>query len=240
MSERFVLYYWPIPFRAQFARYLLAHAGARWEEPDRETVTAVYQAQISDQPVPFMGPPLFHDRESDVWLSQMPAICGYLGEVFGLMPGSPALDGLTRKVLGDCTDVLQEMTLNCGEAMWTEESWASFARTRLPRWLQIFEDLGHRHGLTHDTGTLLGTPKPGVADLACSALWVTMIDTLPKLQNLLGRHAPNVVALSHRIATEPAIAALRAEQNAAWGDVWCEGQIEASLRSVLGDWQDGA
>ena len=52
MSPRFALYYWPIPFRGQFARYILAYAGAEWEEPDRGAVTELYQADIADQPVP--------------------------------------------------------------------------------------------------------------------------------------------------------------------------------------------
>lgn len=236
MSARFVLYYWPIPFRAQFARYIMAHAGVAWEEPDFEAVMALYQREIAHQPEPFMGPPVLHDREADLWLSQMPAICSYLGEVLGLMPGTPALDAQTRKVLGDCTDVLHALTLNCGAAMWTDESWAEFAEMRLPRWLQNFEELGRRNGLTADGGTILGTPEPGVADLACAALWTTIFDKLPELEGLVDRHAPAVAGLSRRISAEPAIAALRADQSARWGDLWCEGEIEASVRSVLKNW----
>ena len=236
MPERFALYYWPIPFRAQFVRYILTHAGARWDEPDSSALVDLYRAKIADQPFPFMAPPLLHDREGGLWISQMPAICSYLGEVFDLMPGTPEKDALTRKVLGDCTDVIQGMTCNCGATMWTRESWDAYAETRLPRWLEIFEETGRRHGLTNESGTLLGTPEPGVADLACAALWVTIADLLPQLQDLMTRHAPHVLALSHRIADAPAIRALRSEQAAAWGDVWCSGQIEDSLRTVLEGW----
>ena len=97
------------------------------------------------------------------------------------------------------------------------------------------KELGARLGL--DSGTLLGTPQPGVADLACAALWISIDDTLPKLGEFIAEHAPCVYALSHRIAATPAIRDLRARQRARWGDVWCEGQIEASLRSVLATWQ---
>lgn len=238
MSEpRFVLYYWPIPFRAQLARYILAYAGEAWEEPDREAVFAARSADVSEQPVPFMAPPLLEDRKEGVWLSQLPAITSYLGDVLGLMPGTPAQDARTVKVINDCVDVLHDLTRNCGMQMWDEESWAAFADERLPRWLAIFDELGRRAGLDAETGTLLGTPRPGVADLVCAALWVTITDTLPKLEQVISEHAPNVYALSLRISETPAIATLRAEQKARWGDVWCEGQIEKSLRSVLAKWR---
>ena len=236
MTERFVMYYWPIPFRAQFARYILAYAGATWSEPDRDAVLALYEADVADQPVPFMGPPVLHDRETDLWVSQAPAISSYLGEVLGLMPGTHGRDAMTRKVLGDCIDVIHGLTRHCGTATWTEETWAAFAENRLPRWLQVFEELGHRNGLTAEGGTILGTREPGVADLACSALWATIIDKLPALQDMVAQHAPNVLALSDRIASTPAIAALRADQTDRWGNTWCEGQIEDSLRAELAKW----
>lgn len=236
-EARFVLYYWPLPFRAQAARYILAAAGIPWDEPGRDAVMAIYQARIGEQPVPFMGPPVLHDREADLWLSQLPAIAGYLGAEHGLMPGNPAQDALTYKVVNDCVDVLQELTRNCGMQMWTRDTWDSFADQRLPRWLALFEELGRRNGLELASGTLLGTPQPGVADLACAALWISIDDTLPKLGEYIGEYAPSVFALAQRVAATPAIRDLRADQRDRWGDVWCEGQIEASLRSVLATWQ---
>ena len=233
MPARFTLYYWPIPFRAQFARYVLAYRGEAWDEVDVEALLDLKEAPVQDQPLPFMAPPLLYDAGADLWLSQAPAITGYLGEIFDLMPGTPEKDALTHKVLGDCIDVLQELTRNCGAAMWDEDSWAEFAATRLPRWLEIFETVGARHGLQADHGTLLGTPDPGVADLSCAALWVTICDTLPELAPLIAGHAPNVLALSQRLGATPDISALRDDQKQRWGNLWCTGQIEASLRTVL-------
>ena len=238
MPTRFTLYYWPIPFRAQFIRYILAYAGEAWDEPNRDAVMAIYQSEIADQPLPFMGPPLLHDRKEDVWVSQSAAISSYLGEIYGLMPGTPSQDALTRKVLGDCVDVLHALTRHCGAVMWTDETWTHFAEHRLPRWLNIFEELGARHQLKNRSGTLLGTPEPSVADLACAALWVTICDTLPDLQDTISEHAPNVLSLSQRIASTPTINAMRVDQKNRWGDVWCEGQIEESLRTVLANWRD--
>ena len=237
MPIRSTLYYWTIPFRAQFIRYILAYAGEAWDEPDRDAVMAIYQSAVADQPLPFMGPPLLHDRNEDVWVSQAPAIASYLGEILGLMPGTPAQDALTQKVLGDSIDVLDGLTRNCGAVMWTDESWTAFAGHRLPRWLHIFEELGARHALKSESGTLLGTPEPGVADLACAALWITIYDSLPDLQNMIVEHAPNVLSLSQRIVSTDSINAMRADQKARWGDVWCEGKIEESLRTVLANWR---
>ena len=238
MQARFTLYYWPIPFRGQFARYLLAFAGADWAEADAKAVTALYRADPADQPTPMMAPPFLHDREGDVWLSQMPAICSYLGDVLGLMPGTRAQDTLTLKVLGDCNDVLEAMTRNSGAQMWTDDTWDDFASDRLPHWLSLFEELGRRHGLTNEVGTLLGTPQPGVTDLACAALWITIADKLPALRPLLDAHAPAMTALSQRVADTPPLAALRADQQDRWGALWCAGQIEASLPDVLARWRN--
>ena len=237
MSCRFTLYYWPIPFRAQFARYLLAYRGEKWDEPGMDALIDLYQAPVKEQPMPFMAAPFFHDAEAELWLSQAPAITSYLGGHLGLMPGTPEKDALTLKVICDCIDVLQELTLNCGAAMWDDDSWAEFAGNRFVRWLEIFEAVGARHGLQADDGTLLGTSEPGVADLVCAALWVTICDKLPELEGLIAEHAPNTLALSNRIGALPQIASLRADQKKNWGNLWCEGEIEKSLRTVLANWQ---
>ncbi|MEO1193721.1 MAG: glutathione S-transferase [Pseudomonadota bacterium] len=236
MSPRFTLHYWPIPFRAQPLRYLLAYADVPWQESETDALVALYKAEPEAQPLPFMGFPILHDREADLWLSQMPAIAGYLGSLSGLMPSDSGKAAETYKVLGDVSDVLQAMTLDCGAQMWTPEAWEAFAQDRFLQWLQIFEVNGQGHGLAADSGTLLGTPEPGVADLACAALWVTMAEKLPKLEALIAKGAPLVWSLSNRIAAHPRIAALRAEQQSAWGEVWCEGEIEQSLRSALAAW----
>jgi len=236
MRHAFTLYYWPVPFRAQVLRYMLAHAGAAWDEAPADRVAALHAAAVPEQPVPFMGPPVLHDHAAGKWLSQTPAIALWLAPRLRLLPEDSWGASMSIKVLCDTIDVLHEMTRNCGMMMWTEEDWARFAETRLPRWLSIFEETGRRHGLSRSGGTLLGTPAPGLADLATAALWATIRDCLPQLSGLLSAHAPAVMALSARIADSPAIAALRAEQAKAWGDAWCGGQIEASLRHVLDRW----
>jgi glutathione S-transferase len=60
-----------------------------------------------------------------------------------------------------------------------------------------------------------------------------MTDKLPPLRPLLDQTAPALAALCDRIAALPAQAALRAWSDERFGDEWCSGRIEASLRAVL-------
>lgn len=229
----YTLLYWPIPFRGHFVRYVLAHAGATWEEPETETLLAIKSAPVADQPAPMMAPPMLHDRAAGLWLSQLPAILMYLGRRHGLLPDSPEAEARTLKLLCDAGDVLEEITRDCGAQMWTPEAWADFAAVRLPRWMAMFEETGRSNGLTSQGGHILGTDAPTLADLATAALWHTMTDRLPPLGPLLEQTAPAIAALSQRIAALPGIAAMRADWDASHDLAYCGGQIEASLRSVL-------
>lgn len=233
MPNRFSLYYWPIPFRGHFIRYVLAHVGAGWDEPDVDALVALKTAPVAQQPLPFMAPPLLQDRAAGIWLSQMPAILGYIGQVHGLMPRDPARAALVAKIISDANDVLEEITRDCGAKMWTQDAWDGFAADRLPRWLQIFETTGRAHGLRAESGFLLGGAEPGLADLVTAALWHSMAEKLPPLEPLIRRHAPAVANLAWRIAETPAIAEMRARQDAANGNAYCGGEIERSLRAVL-------
>lgn len=230
----YALFYWPVPFRGHFVRYVLAYAGAAWEEPDTETLLAIKSAPVADQPAPMMAPPMLHDRRAGLWLSQLPAILMHLGERHDLLPPDPSARTLTLKLICDAGDVLEEVTRNCGAQMWTPATWANITADRLPRWMEIFEETGRRHGLESQGGHILGTDRPSLADLAAAALWHTMADKLPPLAPMLDRHATAIAGLSARIASLPAIAEMRAEWDRSHGDVWCGGRIEASLRAVLG------
>lgn len=229
----FTLYYWPLPFRGQFVRAVLAHAGADWDEADTGAVAAAKGKDLDDQPVPFMAPPLLVDRAAGVSLAQMPAILAYLGGRFGLMPGEAGQAALTHKLVADANDVLDEVTRFGGRSMWTRGDWAEFAGARLPRWMGIFEETGRRHGLTEAGGHMLGTPEPGLADLVAATLWFTMTEKLTALRPVLEHNAPVVAALSDRIMARPALARMRADTDARFGETWCGGQIEASIREML-------
>ncbi len=228
----YTLYYWPLPFRGQFVRAVLAHLGASWDEADTETILALKDTAPSEQNLPHMGPPVLVDHAADLALSQMPAILGYLGRKHGLVPSDPATAALTDKLVADANDVLYEMTLHNGAQMWTAASWAHFV-PRLQRWMQIFEETGRRHGLTPGQGFILGTAAVGIADLATYALWGTMTDKLPALAPMLNTHAPAVAGLCERIAHSSGQEQLRLDSEKAYGNEWCGGQIGASLQAVL-------
>ncbi|MEM9105014.1 MAG: glutathione S-transferase [Pseudomonadota bacterium] len=228
----YALYYWPVPFRGQPIRAVLAHVGASWEEFDYQAINAFKSKPPAKQPVPHMGPPVLIDHAADTVLSQMPAILSYLGVRHGLLPEDPARRAMTDKILGDTNDVFNDMTLHNGAQMWTPESWSAF-RPRLERWMQIFEETGRRCGMTAENGFMLGTDGPGIADFTTAILWGTMVHTLPQLRPILDDAAPDLAGLCDRIAALPEQSELRDRSDASYGQLWCAGQIEASLRAVL-------
>lgn len=60
-----------------------------------------------------------------------------------------------------------------------------------------------------------------------------MTAKLPPLRAVLNDNAPSIAGLCDRIGAMPEQADLRAKSDEAYGDAWCGGQIEESLRAVL-------
>ena len=226
------LYYWPIPFRGQFVRAILAHAGKSWTEHDGAAISKLMGGQVKQMPVPFMGPPLLIDKKADFAISQMAAIVLYLGETLDLMPAAPAQRGMTIKIVNDANDVIDDITLDGGRLMWSEKRWREFV-PRLKKWMSFWEEIGRRHGLKADSGFLLGGEAPGIADVVTAVLWSTMADRFPRIDAILKEAAPHTAALTRRVADLPPLAKLAAKAKHDYGDAYCGGQIEASLRKVL-------
>jgi len=231
MSE-YDLYYWSVPFRGQFVRAVLAYAGKTWTEGGDAAISKLMGGAVSDMPVPFMGPPMLIDKRAGLAIAQMPAIVLYLGETLDLIPATPALRALTMKIVNDANDVIDEITLNGGREMWTEERWRDFV-PRLKKWMSFWEETGARHGLEADSGLLLGGEAPGIADIVTATLWSTMTDRFDKIGAILEEAAPMTAALTRRVAGLPPLAKLAAKAKQDFGDAYCGGQIEASLRKVL-------
>jgi glutathione S-transferase len=225
------LYYWPVPFRGQFIRAILAWAGKSWDEQDAGAVEAAMSAAAAEQAVPHMGPPMLIDKAAGFALAEMPAIALYLGETLGLLPGQPGLKALHIKLVNDANDVIDEVTRQGGMKMWTPGDWAEF-EPRLKRWMSFWEEMGRRHGLTKDGGFLLGEAA-GVADVVTAVLWGVMGARFPKIAGMLEEEAPMTAALVGRLNATPAMAELAAWTEERFGDAYCGGQIEASLRKVL-------
>ena len=226
------LYYWSVPFRGQFVRAVLAFAGKSWTEGGDGAIAKLMKGPVKKMPVPFMGPPLLIDKKADFAIAEMPAIIIYLGETLDLLPHTPALRAMTMKVVCDANDVLDEITLDGGRLMWTEKRWNEFV-PRLKKWMSLWEETARRHGLKARSGFLLGGDKPGIADIVTATLWPTMTDHFKSIETILEKSAPMTAALARRVADLPALAGLAAKAREDYGDVYCGGQIEASLRKVL-------
>ena len=226
------LYYWSVPFRGQFVRAVLAHAGKNWKEAGDDAIMKMIGGPVKKMPLPFMGPPLLIDKKTGAAIAQMPAIILYLGESLNLLPATPELRALTLKIVNDANDVIDEMTLDGGRLMWTDKRWKEFV-PRLKKWMSIWEETGARHGLKANSGFLLGGDEPGIADVVSATLWSTMTDRFPKIGTILKKTAPMTAALTGRVAALPPLAALAAKARQDYGDAWCGGRIEKSLRKVL-------
>jgi glutathione S-transferase len=227
------LYYWSVPFRGQFVRAVLAHAGKHWTEAGDDAIAKLMESPVKKMPVPFMGPPLLIDKRADVAISQMPAIVLYLGDTLDLLPKDAALRAMTLKIVCDANDVIDEITLQGGMQMWTKDRWEEFV-PRLKKWMSFWEETGRRHGLKKDSGFLLGGGEPGIADVIAATLWSTMTDRLSKIETILTKSAPMTAALTKRVAALPPLKKLAAKAREDYGDAYCGGQIEKSLRKVLG------
>jgi glutathione S-transferase len=231
MSD-YEIYYWSVPFRGQFVRAVLAYAGKTWTEGGDAAISMLMEGPVKKMPVPFMGPPMLVDRKADFAIAEMPAIVLYLGETLDLMPATAALRALTMKVVNDANDVIDEITLNGGREMWTEKRWRDFV-PRLKKWMSFWEETGRRHGLQADIGFLLGGEAPGIADIVTATLWSTLADRFRRIEAIFEKAAPMTAALTRRIAELPPLVKLAARARQDYGDAYCGGQIEASLRKVL-------
>ncbi len=227
----YTLIYWPVPFRGQFIRAILSHAGKAWDESD--DVAELTSAAPEDQPVPFMGPPVLIDDRTGFRLSEMSAIAFYLGETLDLLPTGVEGQAMSIKVVNDANDVIDEITNDGGREMWTPDSWKAFI-PRLRRWMKIFEVTARRNSLTPEAGFLLGGDKAGIADIVTATLWGTLADKFPKIGDILPDQAPLIAGLTKRMWATKGFVELAAFSKKRFGDAYCGGQIEASLRKVVG------
>lgn len=226
------LLYWSAPFRGQFVRAVLAFAGKSWTEGGDAKISSLMEGPVADMPVPFMGPPVLIDQKANVAIAEMPAIILYLGETLELLPDTPVLRAMTIKIVNDANDVIDEITLNGGDHMWSEKRWKDF-EPRLAKWMSLWEETGRRHGLEPDSGYLLGGSAPGVADVVTATLWTTMAERFSKISDLLDETAPVTAALSRRVSALPALADLARKARKDYGDAYAGGQIGASMAKIL-------
>jgi glutathione S-transferase len=99
--------------------------------------------------------------------------------------------------------------------------------------MSFWEETGRRHGLIADAGFVLGGEAAGIADVVTATLWTTMSDRFPALGRMLEETAPMTAALARRVSALPALAELAAKARRDYGNAYCGGEIEASLRKVV-------
>jgi glutathione S-transferase len=181
-----------------------------------------------------MGPPVLIDRKADVALAQMPAIIFYLGETLNLMPDRPEHRAMTIKIVNDANDVIDEITLNGGDHMWTDKRWKEY-ELRLAKWMSIWEDTGRRNALTQSAGYILGGQAPGIADVITATLWTTMTQRFSRIRDLFEDTAPKTAALCQRISALPPLIELAQKAQESYGQDYAGGQIGVSMAEILND-----
>ena len=233
MTTSYTLYYWAIPFRGNFIRTLLAYAGVSYKEATIPEIVAIRKLPVSAQPYPCMAPPFLHDHEEDLFLSQTVSIVHYLAQKLNLMPDSPLKSTLALKTMLDANDVIGELTRGTKGGPWTPEDLKKFLGARFVKWLTIFEQTGLRHGLRDNEGYYLETPNPTLADFVIFNLFGTMERCLPELSPILRQNAPRVLSLCDRIGALPSMSAFVKNQEELYGNLYCGGSMEESIRAAL-------
>lgn len=224
------LYYWALPFRGNFIQLFLEEVGAKYERHD---ATEIYPERSLKIKNPGMAPPYLYECKSKTYFAQMPAILMHLGREYDYLPKRAETHTLALKTILDSNDLLMEITNYNGSMMWTQSNWDAFRYGRLPDWMKIFERTGLEHGLKADKGFLLGTTI-SVADIAVTALFGAMVHSFPALSDDLQENAPHVATLCKRVEARSSIKAFLEKQREELGNGYCGGQIEDSLRKVIG------
>ena len=99
--------------------------------------------------------------------------------------------------------------------------------------MSIFEETGRRRGLTAEAGYLLGGAKAGVADIVTATLWGTVGEKFPVIGGMLEERAPAVAGLTRRMNAEASLANLVVVSREQFGECYCGGEIEKSMRRVI-------
>jgi len=226
---QYLLFYWDVPFRGIFPQLFLEEVRANYEWHDASKIYPEKSLKIRN---PGMAPPYLYEVKSETYLAQMPAILMHLAREYDYLPKHTETLDLSLKIILDCNDVLMEITNSFGLQMWNQKDWDEFRSERLVKWMKIFEQTGLDHGLKSEKGYLLGS-KISVADIATTALWGTLIHSFPSLKADLEENAPHILRLCERIEARPSLQAFLAKQREKFGEAYCGGEIEKSLRKML-------
>lgn len=222
--NQYRLYYWDVPFRGIFPQLFLEEVGAKYTFHD---ASEIYPERSLTIHHPGMAPPYLYEEKTRSYFAQMPAIMLHLAREFDLLPKRTESFDLAVKTIMDCHDILLEITNFYGKSIWTEGEWHEFRTDRLSKWMRIFE-------LTHGKGHrfFLGS-EISVADIAVTALFGTMIHSFPQLRSDLENNAPRILALCDRLEERPRLKPFLTSQRKKYGEIYCGGEIEKSIRKMV-------
>jgi glutathione S-transferase len=232
MASNIKLYYWPINFRGHLIRALLRYANVAYEDAPVSELVALKNAPISaDKPAIFMAPPLLQDGAN--YYSQTPAIIAHLGRKTGMCPSDPHKLTICDVVVGNCNDIVNDLTRQCGMKRWDPfdlSEFEEFINGRFVKWCTIIEALARQSGLQANSKFFCGGDSATYADTTVFACFAVMARCLPLLEPVLRSNMPFVMSLIDRLSTNDGLKALMDESDPA---KYCGGYIEASLRATL-------
>ena len=210
---------------------LLTYVQAEFSQADCDEVLVVKNDEIAKQTILGMAPPFLLDAATGVKLAQMPAIMLYLAEKYQLLPRGAFAAARLQHVLGDVTDVLADITRNNGHQLWDVEAWRAFLDTRLPRWAQI----SAQHLTELGTAKETDGQRPNAVDISIWATWGNLYEHFPALNPWFEEFAPALVEHHRLLPSCPHLHHWWAQTREQYGDIYCGGQIEASLRKMMLD-----
>jgi len=217
---RYELYYWSdIPGRGEFVRLALEEAGVAWIDVARtkggeERMMAFLDNKTAKRP---FAPPFL--KAGKQLIGQTANILLFLGERHGLAPKNAAGRLWTHQLQLTLAHLLVEVHDThhpIGGSLYYEDQKreakrraADFIANRLPKFLDYFESVltANRGGTTYLVGG-----RVTYADLSLFQVIAGLRYAFPNAMANAERRYPNVIALHHRIAKRPRIAAYLASR----------------------------
>jgi glutathione S-transferase len=218
------LYYWPgIQGRGEFVRLVLEDTGAAYVDvarlsEDQGGGAAAIVALLQDVSTSPYAPPIL--QHGELFISQTACVCRYLAERHRLAPSSEddrfGADALALTI-ADFVDEIHDTHHPIAGALYYEEQKQEasrrsgfFLEQRLPKYLGYFERVLSANEAS-DGRWLIGGDCT-YPDLALFQVIAGLTYAFPNAMRGQEKDAPHVMALHHRVADRPRIAAYLASE----------------------------
>ena len=209
---RYELYYWTgVQGRGEFVRLALEDAGAGYDDVARiqgDDALVRYLDGVHEGALPFAPPFLKAGR---LLIAQTANILQYLGPPLGLVPESESRRLYAHQLqltLGDLVAEVHDSHHPIAGSLYYEDQRvealrraADLRKTRLPKYLDYFEQVLERGGGQH------ALHEHSYVDLSLFQLMSGLEYAFPRAMQRLGHELPLLRALKQRVAQRPRIAA---------------------------------